>query len=253
MSANEPALGLFEWLNPVFGLVDSVVGFLPDNGRIFVLGLIGGLVSMYIFKLVSPQDKLKALAEETKALSARISSGEAGAGALFKTHMKASMKRLALAIPGTLVSALPLLFIMGYLHAEYTLDPVRDKELMAVLIDDPDQIQVEGGQKLAAGWVVVWPDEGETVTINNEAGDPVFVIRHDTKPGLVSQSGILTFIFGAQAGSLADDAGVEDFYLETSNQALLLEALRFPFQWLIAFMLGAMISSLTLKSVLRIY
>lgn len=253
--SGEPVNGLFGILDPVLHAADGVMAFLPPLGRLLVWGLIAGVLSILLYRAVSPQARLRKLSEETTAARAELKSmqpHDAGYAGLIMRSLMVSLRRLGVSFFPALVSALPVLLMVVFLDTRYGLTKPEPGELVAVLTENGEDIAMDRGQQLRAGWVFAWPGRDEVVQVRDAAGSEILAITSDTRPGLASKGGLLRFLFGAPAGGLPGHSTVDSLVIETTPRDFVQRNVIFPFQWTIPYFLAVILASLGLKFALRI-
>jgi hypothetical protein len=85
-------------------------------------GVAAGVLSMWLYKVCSPQARLSLVVDRLKQSQARLASYDgdlSGAGVLMRDTMKLSMQRLGLVLGPSLLAALPMVAMLA------TLDHVR--------------------------------------------------------------------------------------------------------------------------------
>jgi len=115
-------MGLFDLPAPVFRLFDALLSPLPAAARLVVWALIGAALSMWLYKILSPQQKLAET--EAAALAARRElnayDGEFdGAWPLIARVFRTAGSRLWLSLPPAVAASLPLLALVVWLYADY--------------------------------------------------------------------------------------------------------------------------------------
>lgn len=89
-----------------------------------VCGLAAGILSMWLYKVCSPQARLGAVVEQLRQSQARLASYDgdmSGAGVLVRDTLKLSLQRLGLVLGPSLLAAAPMVAMLAVLdHA--TLD-----------------------------------------------------------------------------------------------------------------------------------
>jgi hypothetical protein len=247
--------GLFELLNPPLALLDGVMGGLAPAARLLIWGALAGMGSMALYAAISPQARLKRLAEDARAALRSLRSQDVQSAA-YRDEMlgslRTSLRRAGITLVPALLSSLPVLFVIGYVNANYSLSEPVPGEPVAVLVDDARSITIEGGQRFTAGWTVPWPKGDATVRVFDRAGQPIYSLTGDTQPGTARKSGLLAFLVGAQAGLIAPGSSVESLEIETTPRPIVQPGLSLHLQWVIPFVLGLLLASLLMKVVFRI-
>lgn len=114
--------GLFDLPGPLFRAADLALSPLPAAARLVLWALFAAAVSMWLYKLLSPQRKLAAA--ETEALEARHElndfEGEMDeAWPLIARMLKASGRRLRLALLPALIASFPIVALIVWLSNDY--------------------------------------------------------------------------------------------------------------------------------------
>jgi hypothetical protein len=242
--------GALEILNPILALVDGALDWTSATIRLLLWGVIAGAASMGLYRLLSPQGRLRELAE--RAREARRSPPGGAAGASMTGLVQISGRRLLLTLAPTLVSCVPILFVLGFLNATYDLDPPEAGVPVAVLSGDGDAIAVEGGQRFAEGWTVAWPGPGEKVRVFDAQGRPIYTLTADTRPGAARERGPTALLLGAPAGLIAPESSVDSLEIVTAPRSILQAGLDLRYQWIFPFLLSLVATSLLIKPRYRI-
>ncbi len=246
---------VFGAFNPLFSSVDSTLSFLPVWARLVFWGILAGLCSMAIYRRISAQARLNELAADIQSIRQELNSidvSEPGYRGLVKQSLKLGGKRLGISLLPALISALPVIFLAIWVEANYALSKPEPNSVAAILVEKPESINIESGQKLAAGWLINWPDEGEKLPITDVSGNLIFEITHRSSPGLAAAPGMMKSLFGANAGALPAGTPVDTLVIETAPRALFAEHVVFPHQWALPFFMALLLASLGMKFVLRI-
>jgi hypothetical protein len=99
---------------------------------ICVVGLGAGILSMWLYKVCSPQARLNDVVKQLKQSQARLASYDgdmSGAGVLMRATLKLSLQRLGLVLAPSLLAAAPMVAILAVLDhvaldwSEATLSP----------------------------------------------------------------------------------------------------------------------------------
>lgn len=246
---------VFGAFNPLFSSVDSILWFLPVWTRLVFWGVLAGLCSMAIYRRISAQARLNELAAEIQSIRQKLNTldvSEPAYRGLVTQSLKLGGKRLGISLLPALVSALPVIFLAIWVEANYALSEPKPNSVAAILVESPDSIHISGGQKLAAGWLINWPNEGEKLAIADGGGNLVYEITPQSSPGLAAVPGMMKLLFGADAGALPEGSPVDTLVIETAPRALFAEHIVFPHQWAIPFFMALLLASLGMKFALRI-
>jgi hypothetical protein len=173
------AMGLFDLPAPLFRLLDALLSPLPAAARLVVWALAGAALSMWLYKLLSPQRKL--VETEAAALAARHElnayDGEFdGARPLIARVFRTAGKRLWLALPPAVAASLPLLALVVWLHADYGYRFPQEGEAAAARAQ-PDGYEASLVQRDNDGHRVVVRAPGGDVVSDVPLSAPVPVIE----------------------------------------------------------------------------
>jgi hypothetical protein len=116
-------MGFLDLPAPLFASLDQfmAMGVLATI-RLVIWGVIGGAVTMGLYRLLSPQAKIGLAKRAAKAARRRLYEfdGElADAGPLIRDQFVAAFKHLGLVVPATLIAMLPLLTLLVWLDTTY--------------------------------------------------------------------------------------------------------------------------------------
>lgn len=178
-------MGLFNLLSPVFSAVDAVAApILPLAIRIALWAILLAVITLALYKGLSPQARIgraKREAREARQALNRFDGEFADAGPLIKRQFATALRHIALVVPGTVISILPLLCFLVWAdnHLAQRL-PIADASLPALRWMPPDP---------ASGWQARWQpqdDQGLAIDILDPHASqrtyrlvaPVSVIAH---------------------------------------------------------------------------
>ncbi|MFO7914928.1 MAG: hypothetical protein R6U43_04460 [Candidatus Krumholzibacteriales bacterium] len=201
-------------INVIFPLFDAIDGLLaallPPLVRICLWGVVAGALSVAVYALISPQDKIAGYKEQLRKYRRELMGNQ---DLEFKEYMAVSRKNLktsmlffSSAIGPALVSAVPVIVLLLYLHTSlgYTAPETLSAEAPA------------GGVKLQLS------QTQEEVTVrdgNNRvlySGNPL----HPPVPS-VSKRWWWNALFENPAGYIRDDAEIDEIRFNTSRRIYL--------------------------------
>lgn len=116
-------MGLFDLPSPAFDWIDDgLAQALPPWARLLVWAAIGAVLSMEVYRLLSPQKRIAGLRQQVRDAQRRMAEfdGEfAEAWPHIRRTLGLALRRVGLVVPATLISALPLLVIIVWLDGRY--------------------------------------------------------------------------------------------------------------------------------------
>jgi hypothetical protein len=240
---------LLAWLDQGFGLVA------PPTLRLILWGLIGGVGSMALYWLLSPQAQIAgaktAAARAKRALDAF--DGEfADAWPLIRDLLGQALRQLRLVLWPALAASAPAICLLAWLSSTYgysfpgTQDAVGIRTL-------PDQLQAALVPPMWSPLAAPAP-AGTThrIVVADQAGNVVSTIPWAAPIATIDKRHWWNLLIGNPAGYLPDDAGVERIDLDLQPN----EYLPFGPEWLRAwygvFFAALLLSSLAVKVWARI-
>lgn len=246
---------VFGLLDPVFRFVDSLLSFLPDFVRLCLWGALAGLVTMLIYKKLSRQDKITQMADEVKAIKARLDVMDVSDKeykSLIMQSLKLGMKRLKVSIGPALISAIPVIFLAIYIEGHYAYSDPQPGDKAAIVMGNPEGVEVGKAQRLSNGFVFNWPQEGQVLTVKTNDDKSVLDISPDTRLGHAAAPGLSRTFFGAPAGHIPKEAGVDHLQVVTTPRAIFKDYFVMQHQWAIVYFMALMIASIAIKFALKI-
>ncbi|NIJ42383.1 hypothetical protein FHS78_002677 [Parvibaculum indicum] len=115
-------MGLLDLPSPFFQAVDLLMQNIPASVRIVVWAVVGAAVSMWLYKLLSPQQELERVEAQARDARMKLNAFDGDmdkAGPLIANALGKAMRRLWLAFPPALVASLPLLVLVAWLSNQY--------------------------------------------------------------------------------------------------------------------------------------
>ncbi|TNE65675.1 MAG: hypothetical protein EP335_05200 [Alphaproteobacteria bacterium] len=108
---------------PLFAALDNAVApVLPAVARLALWALMASVLTMEIYRLTSPQERIAALKLKFNFAKAQLDAFDGDfedAWPLMRRMLGAAFGRVAIVLPGTLVAALPLLLLIVWIDTAY--------------------------------------------------------------------------------------------------------------------------------------
>ncbi len=117
-----PERGWLDLPAPALAALDGALAPLPPLGRLVLWSALAAALSMLLYRLLSPQRRLHALAERGRELQRRLRAFDGELGALWPLlgrSLAVSFARLALTLPAALAASLPLLAVLAFLSNRF--------------------------------------------------------------------------------------------------------------------------------------
>ena len=115
--------GLLDLASPLLAVLDQAIApLLPAGGRVALWGLVAASVSMAIYAVISPQQRLrsvKADTEEAKQALEQHDGSLAEAGPLIGRMLQRALLQLGLVLGPAILASLPVLLMIVWLSGAY--------------------------------------------------------------------------------------------------------------------------------------
>lgn len=135
-------MGLLNLPQPLFEWVDQgLAAFLPPAVRLLLWALLGALLAMELYRLLSPQTRLTAIKQEFREAQKRLNAYDGPfdeAWPLILQPLRLAVRRIGLVLPATLAASLPLLLIILWLDASYAHRFPEALQEVEVTVEDTD-------------------------------------------------------------------------------------------------------------------
>ncbi|MEG6509381.1 hypothetical protein V6C03_10400 [Methyloligella sp. 2.7D] len=238
-------MGLFDLPSPVFDYVDgALLGTLAPALRIVIWAALGALLSMELYRVLSPQAKAKALKLELREAQQKVASFDGefeDAWPLIKRMLGLAFKRIFLIFPSTLIASLPLLFLVVWLDSSYG---HRFPEF-------GEPASVEAPAPFEGKWI----DRGEDGTPRAQVLDKgKVVVDTPLKAAIpvVHKWHWWNLLLGNRAGYLTGDAPIEQISIGLPQRDIFTTGPDWVRGWAPAFFLAVLLFAMTLKWIRRI-
>lgn len=243
-----PTLGLLDLPAPLFAWIDAVLAqALPPLGRLALWAVAAAVVSMALYRLLSPQATFALLKEESAAARVALAGYEGPLAGLWPYVGRAlapAGTQLRLALGPALLASLPVLVLMVWLGAHYGHHLPEPGESVAV--------QALRGTDAVVSRTVAWPDPGATLALRDSSGREVLVLPIGTAVPAIDKWRWWNALVGNPAGYLAPDAAVDRVTLDLPAASYLTFGPAWLRGWEAVFLTSLVLASLALKAAFRI-
>ena len=154
--------GLFDLPAPLFQwLDDRLTVIVPPAVSVALWAAIAAVLSLELYRVVSPQAKIDKLRLDARAAQRKLSTYDGefeGAAPLIRQALSLSLKRVAIVLPATVIAALPVVVLLVWLSNSYghrfpgegedvTVDvrPPFDADWIAPAASQPSRVQAREG------------------------------------------------------------------------------------------------------------
>lgn len=251
--------GLFDWPTPVLAAFDRwLSGFLPDSLRILLWSAAGAFLSMLVYRLISPQQRLAALRDETAALRRRLSGFEgefSDMAPLLRRNLALSFRQLGLTFAPAVLAGLPVIFVLAFLSNAFDARLPQPGERVVVRFEPGEgrrlpPLVFAGGEARALApdrFEIVWPADGERITVRDSTGDVLFALPPAAPVRTLHPRQWWNALVGNPAGYLPASTEIAAVTLELPQPRVL------PFgpDWLAGWLVPALVVMVVVSLALR--
>lgn len=256
--------GLFDWPAPALAAVDRwLSGFLPASLRILLWSAVGAFLSMLVYRLISPQRRLAALRDETAALRAKLARFEgefSDMAPLLRRNLALSFRQLGLTFGPAVLAGLPVIFVLAFLSNAFDARLPQPGERVVVGFEPEEgrrlpPLVFEGGEARSLApdrFAIVWPAEGERITVRDSTGDVLFVLPPAAPVRTLHPRQWWNALIGNPAGYLPAPTEIAAVTLELPQPRVLPAGPDWLAGWLVPALVVMVVVSLALKFAWRL-
>jgi hypothetical protein len=225
---------------------------------LILYGFAGGLISMLLYWLLSPQRRIR----ENKKELARLRRLLAAEDDEFSNVLRLSFQSLAatgkvlgLTLAPVLVAVGPVLLLIVWVESEYSKrDPVPGDQIqISVRPEDDTEITGPGIRKRDGGWEIIWPDRSFKLRVSSETGDLVLAVDEKEPFRHAMVNSRLANLLKLPYRKLPADGPIQRVSLGLPSREFLSFGPRFVREWYFPFFLSMLVASLGTKVAFRIH
>jgi hypothetical protein len=165
-------MGFFDLPAPLLSWIDQALfGALPPVFRLVAWGLIGGVLSMGLYKLISPQARigeLRLAAAEARRRMAAYDGEFSGLGEVAFASLGLSLRHVGVVLLPAIIASLPVLCLLVWLSNGYGYRLPDSNAAVAVKIEPAEAAaawQNEAGSRPDGASEISWPATGEIIRL----------------------------------------------------------------------------------------
>lgn len=243
--------GLLNLPAPLFGGFDSLMAaILPPTARLVVWALLGAIVSMWLYYVLTPQARIgkakKAAVEARQRLNAF--DGEfADAWPLIRAQFTTSFKHIGLLLPGTILASLPVLCLLIWMETAYGHTYPEPGDTPAITITSAATPTAATAQ-----WIAADDDEPPTLRVRNASGQLIARIEMDAPVPVVHKRQWWNWLVGNPVGYLPDPAPLKSVHIDLPRAHYLPFGPDWARSWATLFLAVLMITSVLIHRFSRI-
>lgn len=240
--------GLLNLPAPLFGWIDSLMAtVLPPAARLVVWALIGAVVSMWLYYVLTPQVRIgeakKAAADARQRLNA-FDGDFADAGPLIRAQFTTSFKHIGLVLPGTILASLPVLCMLIWMDTAYG----------HVYPAPGDSPAISATPTTATAQWVATDGDGEppTLRVQDASGKLVANIEMDAPVPVIHKRQWWNWLIGNPVGYLPDAGPVQRVHIDLPSAGYLPFGPSWMRSWIVLFLAVLMVTSILIHRFSRI-
>lgn len=235
-------MGVFDLASPFLSRADGWMGALPPAARLVVWSVVGAVVSMGLYWLLSPQRKIEDLKLRLKQAQAALDSHEGElkeAFPLMRSTLSLALRQVFVILVPAVVASLPLLFLLAFVYSAYAYRFPAPGETVAARAA-PAQFQAR------------WASPPPRVAVTGPGGDTVAEVALKAPVASLYTRQWWNAFFANPAGYLPEDGPVRIVSIEMPARTY------FPFGpswlrgWEATFFAVLVVVSVLIKVVFRI-
>lgn len=239
-------MGLLDLPTPLFAWLDARLnGWLPPVAIICLWGILGALVSMELYRLLSPQARIRAIKARLARAQQRLSAydGELdGAWPLIRRMLGLALRRVGVVLPATLAASLPLLALIVWLDTSYGRAFPEPGLYEGVAVEEPYR-----------GTLVTNGDERPArAEVRDDSGALVAEVELPAPVPVVHKKRWWNVLIGNPNGYLDPDGPLDHIAIDLPRRQYLSSGPDWLRGWEVAFFGALILSSLAFKFARRI-
>jgi hypothetical protein len=256
-------MGIFDFPAPIFYFIDNSIGFLPDFLRLLAWGILGGVLSMVFYALLSPQTKIsevKVALREAQGLLATSDDSFDDLWQLIKKTLSLSFRHLMLVFIPALLSSLPLICILAWASSQFGYqfpEPGEHVTLSAQPVTAASklswQIIAVNPEFDGSSWEFEWPDEAQSFRLDDEDGNILLEIPPTVAVPQIHKRLWWNSWLGNPLGYLPQQSPVDSVNISLPAKHYLSIGPAWVRSWLMLFFIAVMFSALMTKWLFKIH
>ncbi len=250
-------MGFFDILSPVFSWFDTVVlsTFLSPVLKLAFWGIIGSVVSMGLYVLLSSQEKLSKLKVEVATTRKALNDydGEfSGAWKLISKSLKLSGRQIGLTLVPAVLASLPVLFLLVWLGTDYNYNlPAAGDTIEITISPTSESIQFNANKTEDGKWQFIWTTNKEYI-VDSKGNNIIYFPLTKAIPILHKQQW-WNSLFGNPIGYIPNNSPLEQIDIALPQNKYITIGPEWLHSAEIAFLLFVVICSLTIQFTFRIH
>lgn len=252
-------MGLFDLPAPLLVWLDqAALGALPSALRVAVWGVIGGALSMGLYRLISPQARIAGLKQAALAARRKMATydGEfSGLGPLAFESLGLSFRHVGSVLLPAVIASLPVLCLLAWLSNSYGYAMPSAGETVAVVVEPEATVawQSETGAANQDTGAVPWPADDQTAEMLDEGARALVALPLAAPVPVIHKQQWWNYLLGNPIGYLPDDSPVEKVTIALPPRPLIAVEPAWLGGWEMIFLSVLLLTSIAIKVAFRIH
>lgn len=183
----------------------ALQNMLPPLACILLWGALSAVISMMLYRLLSPQKKLHNLKVAQKHTRTQLLAHDGDFSSLQQLIAKdigLSLKQIALIFPAFFVTVLPVVALMFCLFVRYAYELPKTGDTLTLTFMPQEKTQE-----------IIWPPADSPLPVLDDAGIPLFTLPLPAPIPEITKPDWLTALFPNPIGVLPDNTEIESVYM----------------------------------------
>lgn len=238
-------MGLLDLPAPVFDLVDrGLLGPLPPLARLILWAIVGAVLSLAIYRLLSPQRRIAAAKAAAQSARHRLNAHDGdleSALPLMRQSMALALRHVGLVFPAAFVASLPVLALLVWLDGAYGYQFPEDRQAPMIAVEP---------QSYAAEWHPT--GAGGQIELRDQGGAHVARLTLAEPVTRLEKRHWWNLILGNPAGYLPEQGPIESVSIALPERQYLPVGPDWLRSWVTVALSALLIASLLIMRIARI-
>lgn len=252
-------MGLFDLPAPLLAWTDqALLGALPPLFRLVLWGLVGSVLSMGLYKLISPQKRigqLRSAAVDARRRMAAYDGEFSGLGAVAMASLSLSFRHVGAVFFPAVIASLPVICLLAWLSNSYGYEHPKTgeivyMELQIVATAPPERI---GDYQGVIGSHTMWPAKDKPIELSDSAGRPILQLPLSVAVPVIQKRDWWNIFLGNPLGYLPADSDVDEVTITLSPRTYLNVEPAWLGGWEMIFLTVLFVVSVAIKVAFRIH
>lgn len=245
---------------PAFAFVDrALASFLGPVPRLVAWGLLMSLLLMFLYRLISPQQKLALIKQEAATVRRQVAAFDGEFDALtplISRSLRLSLRQIAWILFPALLASLPLISCLMWMDTTFSYRTPTANEPVHLAVSPSTELisAVPAGAlaRMGESWQMEWPQSGVTIVLRDRLGDDIAQLKGVPGNDTIAPHLWWNRFIGNPMGYIPRGSPVEQLHFDLSRLELHGVGPPWARGWELPFFLTLILSSILLKVAFRI-